>query len=68
MHREARGQNSEEVLMDMLKLHVQLEHKLMDLENRTRSISIYRVPEGKENERVTVAALMGHLLCEGLKL
>lgn len=67
---EDRTQNTEEVLTNMLKLNMQLEDKLMELESRSRceNMRIYGVTEGTESECVIVVAFIENLLRNGLKL
>lgn len=67
---EERIQNTEEVITAMLKLHVKLEDKLLDLESRSRreNVRIYGVPEGSEKEPTTMDSFVGELLREGLGL
>lgn len=63
-------QNTEEVITAMLKLHVKLEDKLLDLESRSRreNVRIYGVPEGSEKESTTMASFVEKMFCEGLGL
>lgn len=65
-----RIQNTEEVMTEMLKLHVKLEDKLMDLESRSRreNVRIYGVQEGSEKEASTMVTFVENLLQEGLGL
>lgn len=67
---EERIQNTEEVVTAILKLHVKLEDKLVDLESRSRreNVRIYGVPEGSEKESTTMDSFVGELLREGLGL
>lgn len=53
----------------MLKLNIQQEDKLMELESRSRceNVRIYGVPEGAESECATTTAFIESLLCKGLK-
>lgn len=54
----------------MLKLNVQLQDKLLELESRSmrENVRIYGVSEGAESECATVAAFTERLLRDSLKL
>lgn len=67
---EERIQNTDEVIMAMLKLHVKLEDKLLDLESHSRreNVRIYGVPEGSKKESTTMVSFVEKLLCECLGL
>lgn len=66
---EERIQTTEDVVTEMLKLHMKLEDKLTDLESRSRrdNIRIYGVCEGAEKDS-TMASFVEKLLREGLQL
>lgn len=67
---EERIQNSEDVIAAMLKLHIKLEDKVLDLESRSRreNMRIYGVPEGSEKESTTMVSFVENLFREGLGL
>lgn len=67
---EDRMQVTEEVMTEMIKLHGQLEAKLIDQEGRDRrnNIRIYSVPEGSEKNLSSMTAFIEQLLTENLKL
>lgn len=67
---EERIQNSEDVITAMLKLHIKLEDKVLDLESRSRreNMRIYGVPEGSEKESTTMVSFVENLFREGLEL
>lgn len=67
---EDRMQVTEEVMTEMIKLHGQLEAKLIDQEGRDRrnNIRIYSVPEGSEKNHSSMTSFIEQLLTENLKL
>ncbi|KAI4827711.1 hypothetical protein KUCAC02_031084 [Chaenocephalus aceratus] len=67
---ETRIQSWEEVVSGLVKLQVQTEAKLTDLEGRTRreNIRIYGVEEGAEAMSTSVIAFVEELLVKGLEL
>lgn len=67
---ETRIQTSEEVLAELVKLQVQTEAKLIDLEGRSRreNVRLYGVAEGAEESKVTMIAFVEDLLINGLEL
>lgn len=67
---ETRIQSSEEVLAELVKLPVQTEAKLMDLEGRSRreNVRLYGVKEGAEEGTATMTTFVEDLLIKGLEL
>ncbi|GAA6096353.1 uncharacterized protein LOC109138835 [Tachysurus ichikawai] len=67
---EERIQNTEEDITAMLKLHIKMEDKLLDLESRSSrdNIRIYGVPEGAEKDSTTMVSFVESLLHGGLEL
>lgn len=67
---EDRMQTTEEVITEMIKLHDQLEAKLIDQEGRDRrnNIQIYSIPEGSEENCPSLISFIEQLLKENLQL
>lgn len=67
---ETRIQTSEDVLAELVKLQVQTEAKLTELEGRTRreNIRIHGVREGAEADSASIIVFMEELLSKGLDL
>lgn len=67
---EERVQNTEDVLTEMLKLHVKLDAKITEQESRSRreNIRIYGVPEEAEKESPTMISFVEKLLRENLNI
>ena len=67
---ETRVQSIEEVLSQLLKLQIQTENKLLDLEGRSKreNIRIYSVKEGQEENPAEMSSFVENLLRVGLEL
>lgn len=67
---EDRMQTTEDVVTEMIKLHDQLEAKLIDQEGRDRrnNIRIYSIPEESEKNYTSMIAFIEQLLKENLQL
>lgn len=67
---EERIQNTEKVITAMLKLHLKLEDKLLDLESHSRreNLGIYGESERAKMESTTMTLFEENILRKGLKL
>lgn len=67
---ETRIQSTEDVLSQLVKLQVQMEAKLTDLEGRSRrdNIRLHGVKEGAEDNVATMISFVEDLLMKGLEL
>ena len=67
---ETRIQSTEDVLSQLVKLQVQMEAKLTDLEGHSRcdNIRLHRVKEGAEDNMATMIFFVEDLLMKGLEL
>ncbi len=67
---ETRIQVNEEAVTEMLKLHIETNAKLTDLEGRSRreNIRIHGVKEGAEDDSPSMAVFLEHLLRQNLEL
>lgn len=63
-----RIQSAEDVLSELVKLQMQTEAKLTDLEGRSRrdNVRIYRLKEGAEESTKSVIIFVEHLLTKDL--
>lgn len=70
MDAETRIKANEEAVTEMLKLHVEMNAKLTDLEGRSRreNIRIYGVKEGSEDDAPSMVAFVERLLRHKLEL
>lgn len=67
---EGRIQNTENVMVEMLRLQTQIDAKLADLEGRSRreNIRIYGIPEGAEKDSPSMIEFVERLLRENLDI
>lgn len=67
---ETRIQNTEDVLMELLKLHTKMREKFVDVEGRSRrnNIRIYGVPKGEEKDYPMMAVFLEKFLIENFNL
>ncbi len=67
---EERIQNTEDILLEMLKLHSSLDAKITDQESRSRreNIRIYGVAEGSEKESPSMTSFVEKLFRENLNI